>query len=146
MSMEGWKPKMVEDLEWFQLDRYPEVKFTVLSGSFGSREVVTMRVKLPPNYQLAPHTHTDARQLTVIEGTYSLGMGEKFDLESAVQLTAGSFMVVPANRAHFDAAGPDGATIQVTAMGDASTHFLDSSQEPRALQSRGVLGIEGSRL
>jgi quercetin dioxygenase-like cupin family protein len=39
-------------------------------------DVVVQGVKLPPNYQVPPHTHPDADTVTVISGSVGLGMGE----------------------------------------------------------------------
>ena len=40
-------------------------------------EVVVQRVKLPPNYQVPPHTHPYAETVTLISGSVGFGMGEK---------------------------------------------------------------------
>src|ERR1043166_6874784 len=42
-------------------------------------EAVVQRVKFPPNYQVPPHTHPYAENVTVISGSVGFGMGEKFE-------------------------------------------------------------------
>src|SRR5688572_26592641 len=39
----------------------------------------TIRLKLPANYKVMPHTHPADEHVTVISGTFMMGMGEKFD-------------------------------------------------------------------
>jgi hypothetical protein len=38
-----------------------------------------LRLKLPAGYKIAPHTHPCIESVTVISGTFKLGMGEKAD-------------------------------------------------------------------
>src|SRR5258706_15768819 len=39
----------------------------------------TLRLKFPAGYRLAPHTHPDYREVTILSGTWYTGYGEKFD-------------------------------------------------------------------
>jgi quercetin dioxygenase-like cupin family protein len=36
-----------------------------------------MRLLMPDGYKIAPHTHPKVEHVTVISGTFNLGMGEK---------------------------------------------------------------------
>jgi quercetin dioxygenase-like cupin family protein len=47
-------------------------------------EVVVQRVKLPPNYQVPPHTHPYAETVTLISGSVGFGMGEKIRQQRSV--------------------------------------------------------------
>jgi hypothetical protein len=59
--------------------------------------VVVQRVKLPPNYQVPPHTHPYAETVTLISGSVGFGMGEKFDNKGALA-TPGTLFAVGASR------------------------------------------------
>ena len=39
----------------------------------------TLRLKFPKGFTIAPHTHPDSREVTILSGTYATGYGEKFD-------------------------------------------------------------------
>ena len=109
-----WNPLLPEQLNWIESPAYPGVTFAVLAGGMGKPGAFTVRAKFPPNYKLGPHTHTDDRGLTILVGSWKQGIGAQFDAAKAVAMPAGSFVLIPANQVHFDIAGPEGATVQVT--------------------------------
>ena len=39
----------------------------------------TLRLQLPDGFSVPPHWHPAVEHVTVISGTFNLGMGEKFD-------------------------------------------------------------------
>lgn len=51
----------------------------------------TIRLKFPAGYKVAPHTHPDSREVTILSGTWYTGYGEKFDPAALKELPAGSF-------------------------------------------------------
>jgi len=76
-------------------------RVAVLYGDPGKPGPVTMRLMMPANYKVAPHTHTQAENLTVISGTMYLGMGEKVEPSKAHALRAGGFHHVPGKKPHY---------------------------------------------
>src|SRR5947207_180357 len=56
----------------------PGAKVAVLEGNPAKEGPFVMRVKLPDGYRLAPHTHPRPERLTVISGTFHIGMGATF--------------------------------------------------------------------
>ena len=127
-----WGVIIPSDIKWIDLPSYPGVKFAVLSGTPGKPGPYTLRAKFPPNYQLGPHTPTDDRVLTILEGAWKQGVGDDFDPGKAVHLPRGSFATIPANQIHFDIAGPEGATVQVTGTGgDSRTAYVNPADDPK---------------
>ena len=51
----------------------------------------TIRIRFPKGYRIPAHTHPDAREVTIISGTYATGYGERFDPAGLKVLPAGSF-------------------------------------------------------
>src|SRR6185503_13389497 len=51
----------------------------------------TLRAKLPDGYKVPPHWHPVTENVTVLEGAFYIGMGEKFDEAAGRELKAGSF-------------------------------------------------------
>jgi len=83
----------------------------------------TIRLKFPAGYKLAPHTHPDPREVTILSGTWYTGYGEKADPALLKALPAGSFYTEPANVAHFVEVR-DTVVIQVSGMGPSGRAFV----------------------
>ena len=62
------------------------------------------RVKIPAGKRVLAHTHPQDELVTVIEGTWYLSEGTKFNLTNLKGYPAGSFIVIPAGVPHFVAA------------------------------------------
>ncbi|WP_249780589.1 cupin domain-containing protein [Bradyrhizobium sp. dw_78] len=80
-----------------------------------------IRVKFQPGVHSVPHTHPEARHVTVLKGTWYTGTGETVDFNKAVPLTPGSYMMHPAGAAHWDGAGDEEVIIQITGLGPSTT-------------------------
>src|SRR5678816_1405113 len=53
-------------------------KVAVLEGNPEAPGPFTMRVILPANWRIAPHTHRGVEYLTVLSGAFHVGHGERF--------------------------------------------------------------------
>jgi quercetin dioxygenase-like cupin family protein len=108
----------------------------------GDRDVpnvlFTYRVKLPDNYRIPPHFHPADEHVTVISGTFNMGIGDKLDTKSTRPMAAGSFMVMPKGTHHF--AWAQGETIlQVHAIGPWTLTWVnpeDAPAKPEAVKER----------
>ena len=49
----------------------------------------TLRLKLPKGASIAPHTHPDAREVTILSGVFATGYGATFDSARLKMLPAG---------------------------------------------------------
>ena len=104
--------------------------FAVLSGDPTKPGPFTFRAKLPPGFRLMPHWHPTTEYQTVLEGTYSVAMGERFDLAALQALPAGSFSVMPPEMRHFGYT-KDGATLQVHGTGPFTVTYVNAADDPR---------------
>ena len=104
-------------------------QLAVMSGDPGAAGPFTIRLKLPAGYRISPHWHPTDENVTVISGTFSLGMGEKFDQASLKTLPAGGFALLPAEMRHF-AWTKGGATVQVHGMGPFVLNYVNPSDDP----------------
>ncbi len=86
----------------------------------------TIRLKFPAGYKVAPHTHPDPREITILSGTWYTGYGEKFDSSLLKALPAGSFYTEPANLPHFVEVR-DAVVIQVSGIGPSGRAFVASA-------------------
>jgi quercetin dioxygenase-like cupin family protein len=102
-----------------------------VSGDVTKEGHFTMRVKLPPDFVVPLHTHPGTERVTVLEGTFHLGVGETFDRAAALALPAGGHAVMEAGVPMFAWAGEAGAVIQVDGLGPWGIDYLDPDEDPR---------------
>jgi quercetin dioxygenase-like cupin family protein len=113
----------------------PGAQMAVLQGDPGGTAPFTVRLRFPDGYRIAPHTHPTDEHVTVISGTFRVGMGATFDPKGMSTLSAGGFVTAPANQAHYAVA--QGATvIQVHALGPFALTYVNPADTPRAGASR----------
>ncbi|RYY64328.1 MAG: hypothetical protein EOO12_09930, partial [Chitinophagaceae bacterium] len=73
------------------------VKMSVLEGDPSKEGPFTVRLQMPANYTIPPHTHPTIEHVTVIEGSAYFGMGNTLNRGAAKQLKRGGYAVLPAN-------------------------------------------------
>src|SRR5262249_40120644 len=86
----------------------------------------TLRLKFPKGFKIAPHTHPDSREVTILSGTFATGYGEKFDAASLKILPAGSFYTEPANVPHYIEIKEE-VILQVSGTGPSGRQYVNSS-------------------
>jgi hypothetical protein len=82
------------------------------------------RIHQDAGYIVFPHVHPIDENLTIVKGTWALGMGRRFDRSVLTLMELGSFGIAPKNMAHFGWSKTD--TIeQVHGIGPFSSTLLD---------------------
>jgi len=71
------------------------------------------------------HTHPQDELVTVIEGTWYIGEGDRFDAEKLEGYPAGSFIVIPAGVPHYVAAKNGNVIVQLSGAGKFATSYLE---------------------
>lgn len=106
----------------------PGTKMAVLHGDPSKAEAYVLRLQFPDGYEFPLHWHPGAEQLTVLSGSFHLGMGAAGG-ESAVRTYApGDFLFIPARMAH--SGGAKGVTvIQLHGMGPFAINLGTPSSE-----------------
>jgi quercetin dioxygenase-like cupin family protein len=104
-------------------------KVAVLYGDPGKEGPFVMRMKAPANYKIAPHTHTQAEQITVLSGTLYLGMGEKMNKSQEHALGAGGFHAMPGKTPHY-AFTKTATVVQVSGNGPFDINYLNPADNP----------------
>jgi hypothetical protein len=103
--------------------------FTLVSGNPGAAGPFVVRLKMPAGYKIAPHWHPTDENVTVISGTFSLGMGEKFDKATMKDLPAGGYALLPAEMRHF-AMAKTAAIVQVHGQGPFALNYVNPADDP----------------
>jgi quercetin dioxygenase-like cupin family protein len=105
------------------------MSFAVVSGDPSKPGLYVVRAKIPAGYKIAPHWHPTDEHVTVLSGTFALGMGEKFDKASLKKLPAGGYALLPADMRHF-AMATTAATIQIHGEGPFALNYVNPADDP----------------
>jgi hypothetical protein len=106
-------------------------KLAVLEGDPFKPGLYTMRLQAPDGYKIPPHFHKQVEHVTVISGTFNLGMGDKFDDKAGQAMPAGTFGFLPPMMKHFAWAKGD-TIIQLHGMGPWEIVYVNPADDPRA--------------
>ena len=114
------------EIKWFTPPYYTDGRQRAqLFGDSNTAGVWVDRVKLPTGARALAHTHPADELVTVIEGTWYLGEGEKFDATRLKAYPPGSFIVIPAGVPHFVAAKDGPVIVQLGGTTKFSTEYLE---------------------
>jgi quercetin dioxygenase-like cupin family protein len=89
----------------------------------------TLRLKFPKGFRIAPYTHPDSREVTILSGVFATGYGENFDNTKLKRLPVGSFYTEPANVPHYIEIEED-AVLQVSGTGPSGRKFIVPPEIP----------------
>ena len=105
-------------------------ELAVVDGDPSKAAAFTMRLRMPDGYRIPAHFHPVVEHVTVIEGTFRVGMGDKFDPSSLGDLPTGTFAALAPGIRHF--AQAKGTTvIQLHGVGPWSLTYVNPADDPR---------------
>lgn len=115
-----------DKVRWFTPPYYTDGRQRAhLVGDSSQGENWIDRVKIPPGARVLAHTHPQDELVTVIEGTWYLGEGAKFDAAKLTGYPAGSFIVIPAGVPHFVAAKEGIVVVQLGGIEKFQTDYVE---------------------
>jgi hypothetical protein len=105
-------------------------QIAVLEGDPTKEGPFVFRVKVPDGYQIPPHTHPKMERVTVIAGTFNIGMGTKIDKSKTMAMPAGSYGFWEPGMQHF--VWTKGETIaQFHGIGPWTINYVNPADDPR---------------
>jgi len=111
-----------EQVRWFTPSYYKDGRQRAqMYGDSSQSGAWVDRVKIPADMRVLAHTHPHDELVTVIEGTWYLGEGERFDPAKLKGYPAGSFIVIPAGVPHFVATKESAVIVQLSGTGKFAT-------------------------
>lgn len=114
----------------------PEQWTTIVSGDpTKSGEIFVMRIHNDAGYIVFPHVHPMDEHSTVVQGSWSLGMGPRFDRSALRPVETGDYALVPKTMAHF-AWSKTETIVQVHGIGPFNSTLVDPVYE---LTDKGVV-------
>jgi hypothetical protein len=93
-------------------------------------EAYTVRLRFPDGYRFPPHWHPNAENVTVLDGTFLLAMGETANESRLVRYAPGDYLFIAGRHPHFG--GAVGQTvIQLHGMGPFDIVVVGSPEDDR---------------
>jgi quercetin dioxygenase-like cupin family protein len=117
-----------DDVAWKPLR--PGAEIAVVSGDpdqAGAPFVMRFRYRGPA--RVPPHWHPTDEHITVLSGTFVVGMGERFDESSGRELPAGAYAFVPGKMAHYAWTKGD-TVIQIHGVGPFTINYVNPADDP----------------
>jgi quercetin dioxygenase-like cupin family protein len=105
-------------------------RFAVMQGNPGAAGVYTVRLEFPAGYKVAPHFHPTDENVTVLSGSFMVGMGDTLDTSHAMTLGPEGFVTAQANMHHFAVARRK-TVIQVHGEGPFAITYVNAADDPR---------------
>jgi mannose-6-phosphate isomerase-like protein (cupin superfamily) len=105
-------------------------QLAVLEGDpMASSGDFTVRLKMPDGYKIAPHTHPNRENVTVVSGTIKVGMGDQFDASKMMSFGVGSFAYLDPSMHHYAAASGE-TVIQIHGMSPLKLNYINPADDP----------------
>ena len=117
-------------IQWAPSPRLPKgAQVAVIYGDPRKEGHYIILARMPDSYAVPAHWHNQTENVTVISGTFNVGMGDKLDKSSGEALGPGGFFSSGSKMRHY--AWATGETIiQVTGMGPFDVIYVDPKDDP----------------
>ena len=109
----------------------PGAKMAVLNGDPGKAGEFTVRLQSPAGYAIPPHSHPTTERVTVVSGTFKVGMGSTVNESSMQELGPGGYVVLPAGMAHYAKCDSE-SIVQIDSDGPFKIKYVNPSDDPRS--------------
>lgn len=126
MDMDKMEMQAGAGMTWSDMDTpgfKPGAKMAVVHGDPSSTGDYIIRVKFPDGYEFPAHWHPNAEHVTVLQGTFMLGMGRTFDRSALQSYMPGDFVYAPAKAPHFGAVKGE-TIIQLNGVGPFAINMV----------------------
>jgi Domain of unknown function (DUF4437) len=108
----------------------PGAQIAVLEGDpTASTGDYTIRLKMPDGFRISPHWHPLRENVTIISGTFKVGMGDDFDTSKMQAFTAGSFAFLDPNMHHYAMASGE-TVVQVHGQSPVQFSYVHPEDDP----------------
>jgi hypothetical protein len=105
-------------------------QLAVLEGNPAEKGPVTLRLRFPANYNIPAHWHSMTERITVLSGTFHIGMGDTLDRQASQTLEPGGFVSLPAKMRHFAwTATP--TVVQINLEGPFDLFYVNPADNPQ---------------
>ncbi|PYT58635.1 MAG: hypothetical protein DMG35_17195 [Acidobacteria bacterium] len=125
-NMEAHKIVHFGDLKWTPIIKGCEL--APVAGDFNAEGApFVLRLRCADGTKIPAHWHPTDENVTVLKGTFLVGMGETFDESKLQTMNVGNFVSVPKEMRHF-ALSKGETIVQVHAMGPFKVNWVNPSE------------------
>ena len=102
----------------------------VLDGDINTKgSLVTWRLRVPDGWKVPPHFHPADEHISVLQGSFWMGTGDKFDENALHEVPAGGYHSVPKGVHHYAVAkGP--TILQVHVVAPWGITYVNPADDP----------------
>lgn len=119
------------ELKWTDVGSLPPgAKLAVIEGPMNQATPFTVRLSFPANYRVPPHFHPAVERVTVLSGTFHMGVGETFDQSKTQALTAGGIAIMQPKTPHFVWTSSE-TVVQLHGTGPWGVTYINPADDPR---------------
>ena len=105
-------------------------QFAVLEGDpTASSGDYTIRLKMPDGFRISPHWHPLRENVSIISGTFKVGMGDEFDVTKMKAFPAGSFAFLDPDMHHYAMASGE-TIVQVHGKSPLQFNYVNPADDP----------------
>jgi quercetin dioxygenase-like cupin family protein len=102
----------------------------VVQGPLDTTAPFAIRATIPAKYDLPAHWHPGIENVTIMSGTFNLGMGDKLDKSKTTPLPAGSFFSMPPKMNHYAWTETE-TVLQINGIGPWGLTYVDPALNPK---------------
>src|SRR5262245_512847 len=120
-----------DDLKWVDAPPAlpPGAKVAVLVGDPAKEGPFTIRLTAPDGYTVPAHWHPTDENVTVLSGSFGIGLGDKLDKDKVRYLPPGSYVRLTKEERHF-AVMKGETVIQVHGTGPFALNYVNPADDP----------------
>ena len=120
-----------DGLKWSAPAVYaPGAQIAVVRGDPSKEGLYVVRLKVPAGFKIAPHTHPNDENVTVLSGSFNIGTGDKLDPGKGTSVKAGGYSFVMKGMTHY-AWFTEETVLQLHGVGPQGVTYVDPSDDPR---------------
>ena len=122
---------MPGDFKWAEVPSLPPgARIAVIEGPMNEPVPFTVRLKFPANYQLPAHWHPAIEHVTVVSGTFNMGVGDKLDTSKTQALPTGAVAIMQPKTNHFAWTKYE-TVVQLHGVGPWGITYVNPADDPR---------------
>ena len=109
-----------KDIKWVENEKAGSAQ-AIMVGDPAKPGLYIVLTKWHAHHMSRPHFHANDRFITVLEGTWWVGTGTKYDPDSTTALPKGSFVTHYGKGIHYDGAKDADVTLEILGMGPGTS-------------------------
>ena len=119
------------DLQWVDVPSLPPgAKMAIIEGPLDKEGPFIARFTFPGDFKIPAHWHPNIEHITVLSGSFNLGVGDKLDATKTHAIAAGGVGIMPPKTNHFVWTKEE-TIVQVHGVGPWGITYVDPADDPR---------------